>query len=101
MPPTLPELVWNDLNKQLIRVKKHVKFVEISGERSETTSGHPSSTLAAAPLRASGAKNGDERFITNGRKVGELAGAGTGVLCYYDNSTDQWIHPATDTAITI
>jgi hypothetical protein len=98
---TLPELIWEDLNAQLHHIKKNVRFTEIVTERSETAAGHPSSTLAAAPLRVGGAKNGDERFITDGRKVGEGVGAGTGVLCYYDNSTDQWIHPATDTAITI
>jgi hypothetical protein len=98
---SLPELIWADLNDQLVGIKHNVRFVELVSERSETTNGHPSSTLAAAPLRANGAKNGDERFITNGCKVGETAGAGTGVLCYYDNTSNQWIHPATDTAITV
>jgi hypothetical protein len=98
---TLPELIWDDLNTQILHIKKRGKFTEIVTERCETAAGHPASTLALAPLRISGAKNGDEWFITNGRKVGEGVGAGTGVLCYYDNSTDQWIHPATDTAITI
>ena len=49
--------------------------------RSEYTGGVQRRTVADLPATAS---VGSLMFATDGRKTGEGAGAGTGVLCYYD-----------------
>lgn len=54
--------------------------------------------LLYADLPAAG-QPGRVRFVTNGRKIGEGPGAGTGVLAVDDGSA--WIHPATDTPVQV
>ena len=63
--------------------------------RSETTGGVVASTLAMAPLAVNGGLSDgsayiDLRWISNGCKPGEGAGAGTGVLAYYNAAANQW-----------
>ncbi len=41
------------------------------------------------------------RFVTNGRKVGEGVGAGTGVLAYDDGTSTGWRRTADDTVVLI
>lgn len=50
-------------------------------DRSEVTGGVQSMLFAAIPVAG---QPGRLLFVSNGRKVGEGAGAGTGVLCYDD-----------------
>lgn len=99
--PGLAELVFEDLNKQLAAVKADVRLLELRTERAETASGVLELTLAAAPLAVNGAKGGDMLFISDGRKSGEGAGAGTGLIAYYNPATDSWYRPADDTAVAI
>lgn len=40
-------------------------------------------------------------FVTDGRKAGELAGAGTGVPCYYDTAGADWFTFSGNIAVTI
>ena len=40
---------------------------------------------------------GDQRFVTDGRKAGEGAGSGTGVLAYFDGT--NWIAVDTGSAV--
>lgn len=87
----MASMVWTDLNKQIEDIKARVDTLEKRTERSETTSGHPNSLTAAAPLSGQGAKMGDELWLSDGRKSGEAAGAGTGVLAFYDPATNAWI----------
>lgn len=49
-------------------------------------------TVATLPAGVPGAL----AFASNGRKVGEAAGAGTGILVVYSNSS--WRRPSDDTA---
>lgn len=54
--------------------------------------------LLFAALPAAG-QPGRLLFVTNGRKIGEGAGAGTGVLVADDGT--NWIHVATDTPVAV
>ena len=54
--------------------------------------------LAFADLPAAG-QAGRVRFVTNGRKVGEGAGAGTGVPAYDDGT--NWYRFSDDTPVAI
>ena len=56
----------------------------------------PSFTLAAANA-LSGLTAGQMLYISNGRKVGEGAGSGTGVIAYYSNTS--WRVLSTDAAV--
>lgn len=56
-------------------------------------------TLAEAPLAADGMTGYAVAFITNGRKQGQGAGAGTGILSYYNPATDTWLNFRDDTAV--
>lgn len=59
-----------------------------SGTKSYSVAGLPGS-----------AKPGTQAYATNGRKPGQLAGAGTGVLVYFDNSS-VWISVHSGVAVT-
>lgn len=100
--PDLLEMVWEHLSADVRRVRNDVRSLRTLTERSETTGGVVAAVLADAPLLADGAAAGDLLFITNGRKAtGEGAGAGTGVMAYYNPSTNTWFNCATDTAVTV
>jgi hypothetical protein len=63
--------------------------------------GVPAYTVAALPTPpATPAGYRGLAFATNGCKVTELPGAGTGVLVYYNSSTSQWFRTADDTQVT-
>lgn len=98
---TLAELMWDQINNEIKAIKKRIDTLESRTERCETTSGAPSVTLANAPLAATGARGGDILFISNGRKTGEGAGLGTGLLAYYNPNTNSWYRPADDTAVVV
>ena len=65
-------------------------------DRSEVTGGVQA--LAFADLPAAG-QPGRLRFVTNGRKTGEGAGAGTGTLVYDDGTA--WRRVADDSTAAI
>src|SRR5690348_9461580 len=99
MTKTLADMIYEDLTQQVKVVQTKLNTSTAQSERAETSAGHPSGTLAQAPLAATGARAGDQYFITNGRKVGEGAGAGTGVMAYYNPATNSWFTSASDTAV--
>lgn len=68
-----------------------------SNVRSEVTGGVQA--VAFADLPAAG-QPGRVMFVTNGRKLGELAGAGTGVLAYDDGGA-SWRRPSDDTPVAV
>lgn len=99
------DLVWQDLTEQVAQIKKQMEIMGRLSERAETSGGHPAAaTLALAPTVAGGAsglKAGDSLWIGNARKSGEGVGAGTGLIAYYNPSTDSWYRPSDDTAVVI
>ncbi len=102
---SMAEMVWDDLNRQIAAIKADVDTLTKRTERSETAGGHPSvATLADAPTIAggfAGLKGGDSLWISNARKTGETAGNGTGLIAYYNPTTDSWFRPADDTAVVV
>jgi len=61
--------------------------------------------FAAMPIYANAnlptGYNGRVAFVSDGRKGGEGAGAGTGVPCYYDAASTSWLTFSGDTAVTV
>lgn len=55
------------------------------------------STLATLPTQ--GLRDGAQAWIADGRKSGEGAGAGTGLLGYFDSATSSWLTFRGDTAV--
>lgn len=87
--PEVVDMVWDDLNRQIAEINARLNTLEVRTERSETTSGHPTATVATVPLAGEGVKGGDELWLSDGLKPGESVG--TGIIAYYDPATDSWI----------
>jgi hypothetical protein len=45
--------------------------------------------------------NGRVALVTDGRKLAEGVGAGTGAVCYYDAATPGWLTFIADIAVTV
>ncbi len=95
------DLVWEQLNKELDKVRDQVTGLSTRTERAETAGGVLADTFANRPLAATGAAAGDLLWISDGRKSGEGAGAGTGVFAYYNPSTDAWKRVSDDVDVAI
>lgn len=103
----LIELVYSELKRQLNTIQTQVDRSR-RVERAEIADSIPAYILANAPLAADGGL-GDGTdggyitlaWITNGRKNGEGAGAGTGILAYYNTSTNSWFGVRSEVAVTI
>lgn len=67
-----------------------------ANERSEVTDGVESLAFASLPVAA---ETGRLRFVTDGRKLGEGVGAGTGVLVYDDGVA--WRRTSDDTTVAV
>lgn len=92
----ISEMIWNALKDEIAALQSSVTDIAVRYEQAESSENIPASTLANAPLAADGGlANGISfatlRWVNNGRKPGEGAGAGTGVLAVYQSSTDSWI----------
>lgn len=87
----------NNLPKVLVpifnRIFNQLHFLSCQ-ERAETAGAVKPILFANLPVAG---EFGRLRFVTNGRKSGEGAGAGTGVLCYDD--TLSWKRTADDTTV--
>ncbi len=77
----------------LRRLRDRIKDQE-ANERAEVAAAVPRSTVANLPTPQ---QSGRVRFATDGRKVGEGAGAGTGTLVYDDGVA--WRRVADDTTV--
>lgn len=101
----LVELVYRELKGQLNTIQTQVdKSKRV--ERAEIADSVPAYALADAPLAVDGGLGTGASYITlawinNGRKSGEGAGLGTGILAYYNSSTDSWFGVRSEVAVTI
>lgn len=101
----LVELVYRELKGQLNTIQTQVdKSKRV--ERAEIADSIPAYILTDAPLAADGGLGDGTSYITlawisNGRKSGEGAGLGTGILAYYNSSTDSWFGVRSEVAVTI
>lgn len=102
---TMVELVYSELKAELAALRMQVDRTKRI-ERAEIADSIPAYLLADAPLNADGGLGDGSSYITlawisNGRRPGEGAGLGTGVLCFHQASTDTWIRLDTYTAVTV
>lgn len=100
------EYVYADLKAQINALETQVDRNK-RVERAEIADSIPAYTLANAPLAADGGlgDGSDGGYITlawisNGRRAGEGAGAGSGVLAAYQSSTNQWLR-LTDYSVVV
>lgn len=99
------ELVWAELNQKIREVRTDVRRAQ-RVERAEIADSIPAYTLADAPLAADGGLGDGSTYITlawisNGRKSGEGAGNGTGILAFYNTSTDSWFGVRSESVVTV
>lgn len=107
MPSDMVELVYAELKQQLNTIQQEVDRNKRI-ERAEIADSIPSFNLIDAPLSAdgglgTGAAGGyiTLAWISNGRKSGEGAGTGTGILAYYNSSTNSWFGVRSEVAVTV
>ena len=81
-------------DEALRNLRDRIRDLE-ANERSEVSNAVPAVTFANLPAVG---QTGRMRFVTDGRKLGEGPGAGTGVLAYDDGGA-SWRRPSDDTAI--
>ncbi len=104
MPSDMVELIYQELKSEIRTLQKQVNTAK--PERAEIADSIPAYLLVDAPLNADGGLGDGSSYITlawisNGRRPGEGVGAGTGVLCFHQSSTDTWIRLDTYTAVTV
>lgn len=58
------------------------------------------SSCKVAELPTKGISNGTRRFATDGLKVGESTGFGTGCPVYFDEASGDWLRFSDDTVVT-
>ena len=104
MSSAMMELIWGELKAEIRELRGEIiRTGRI--ERAEIADSIPASTLADAPNNADGGL-GDgvtyitQRWISNGRKSGEGAGVGTGVLAVFRASTNEWLR-TTDYSVVV
>lgn len=99
------EFVYGELKNELNALQTEVDKTK-RVERAEIADSIPAYTLANAPLAVDGGLGDGVSYITlawisNGRKSGEGAGLGTGILAYYNASTDSWFGVRSEVAVTV
>ena len=84
------------MDERLIdEIMTRIRLIEANG-RSEVSGSIEAITFANLPTPG---QPGRLRFVTDGRKVGEGGGAGTGVPAYDDGSA--WFRTSDDTAVAV
>lgn len=101
----LVEFVWQELKTQLNTLTQQVEANQ-RVERALIADNIPAFTLASAPLAAQGGLGNGSSYITlawisDGRRPGQGAGLGTGVLAFYEAASDTWVRVDTYTAVTV
>lgn len=104
MSEELITLVWQELRGQLNTLNQQVESVQ-RVERALIADSIPAYTLANAPSNLTGGLGNMTTYVTlawisDGRKSGEGAGTGTGVLAVFQSSSNQWLR-LTDYAVVV
>ena len=100
------DMIYRALKAEIKDMRESEDDATTQRESSLFSEAMPASTLANAPL-AVDAGLGDNisyttfRWISDGRKSGEGAGVGTGVLGIYDATNDKWIDAADYSDVTV
>ena len=93
------EMIWNDLQRQIDETRSMTRRLEQRLGQLDSGFGYVVYTLASAPLAAESMTAPARVWISDGRKVGEGAGSGTGVPAYFNVATDSWLRMSDDTAV--
>lgn len=104
---TIQEMMWDKLQSQIKDVNQKTDQ-STRQERAEVADGIPAYTLATAPLAAQGGLGNGATggyitvaWISDGRKSGEGVGTGTGILAFYNTTTDSWFGVRSELAVTV
>ncbi len=95
------EWIWKEVNERIDALRSDVTTFIARAERSEVTGSAEEIAFADLPTIADSPMNGNLYWVTDGRKMGEGAGAGTGVLVYYNEATTTWKRIADDSDVAI
>lgn len=91
--------IYHELRDSVRAVNRRVDVIQVRYERAEVAGSVAIYALADAPSFADGARNGNVIFVSDGRKDGEGAAAGTGTMAYFNEATQQWFKFSNDTAV--
>jgi len=92
--PSLEELMWQKLKSEIRALKANVTLVNTARERAEVAGGVQNLLLANLPTTNN--TGGDLYWVIDGRKIGESAGHGTGVIAYWNPATSHWLRITDD-----
>jgi hypothetical protein len=97
------ELVWRQLKQELNVIQQQVGDTQ-RVERALIADSLPAFTVANLPTAANGGLGNGSTYATilwasNGRKSGEGAGVGTGVLVVWQASLGQWLRTSDYTQV--
>ena len=81
----------------VLNLRDRIQDVE-RDERSELTNAIPALVFVDLPTANQAGRLG---FVTDGRKIGEGVGAGTGVVAYDDGTASGWRRTADDTVVAV
>ena len=95
----LVSFIFRDMKERIRYNRVLLDTIITRSERSEVAGAFVQVSLANVPFVADGAKNGDQLYITDGRKTGEGAGLGTGIPAYFDEIQNTWLRYSDDTAV--
>jgi hypothetical protein len=106
MNDPVADAIFQDLQQQVNALSVRITESTQKGARAETGGGVQSFTYATAPRAAQGGMSDGSAYIdlvwiSNGRSAAEGAGLGTGQLCYYKASVDDYYTVRGDTLVTI
>lgn len=92
MTATIIDMMWDAIQKDIDALKRGQSDIQNKTEQAQYVDGIPAFTFANLP--ANGLANGTTyvtvAWVTNGRKSGEGAGNGTGVLAVYNPGSSTW-----------
>lgn len=103
---SMNDAIFEDVQEQINALSVRVSDITQKSARGETTGGVQAFTYADAPRAAQGGMSDgtsyiDLVWISNGRSAAEGAGLGTGQLCYYKASADDYYTVRLDALVTI
>lgn len=92
MASDMIETIWSNLKTEIAGLQVQINKQSVKTERAEYTDGIPAYTFVALPTTglADGSTYITLAWVSNGRKSGEGAGNGTGVLAIWQQSTATW-----------
>lgn len=103
MPDDIITRIYKDLKKRVDDLEVVVRNLRKQSEASTYTKGLQSYAYADLPTSGLGdnASYITLVFVPDGRKSGESAGNGTGVIAYWDTTASDWLNVADYSSVQI